>query len=70
MDLLPDDSFDYDNIAKAINEKTKLVTIQRSKGYQTRPTLSVERIGELISFIRKIKIINNFINICRLIFIV
>ncbi len=55
VDLLPDGSFDYDNIAEAINEKTKLVTIQRSKGYQTRPTLSVTRIGELISFIKNIK---------------
>lgn len=55
VDLLPDGSFDYDGIAKAINEKTHLVTIQRSKGYQTRPTFSVERIGELISFIKKIK---------------
>lgn len=55
VDLLPDGAFDYDNIEKAINEKTKLVTIQRSKGYQTRPTLSVERIGELIAFIKKIK---------------
>ena len=55
VDLLPDGGFDYDNIAKAINEKTKLVTIQRSKGYQTRPTLSVCRIGELISFIKNIK---------------
>ncbi len=55
VDLLPDGSFDYDNIAKAIGEKTKLVTIQRSKGYQTRPTLSVKRIGELIAFIKNIK---------------
>ncbi len=55
VDLLADGSFDYDNIAKAINEKTKLVTIQRSKGYQTRPTLSVARIGELIGFIKNIK---------------
>lgn len=55
VDLLADGSFDYDNIKKALNEKTKLVTIQRSKGYQTRPTLSVDRIGELISFIKKIK---------------
>ena len=55
VDLLPDGSFDYDGIKKAINEKTKLVTIQRSKGYQTRPTLSVSRIGELIFFIKNIK---------------
>ena len=55
VDLLPDGGFDYENIKKAINEKTKLVTIQRSKGYQTRPTLSVARIGELIAFIKEIK---------------
>ena len=55
VDLLEDGNFDYENIKKAINPKTKLVTIQRSKGYQTRPTLSVKRIGELISFIKGIK---------------
>ncbi len=55
VDLLEDGSFDYEGIKNALNEKTKLVTIQRSKGYQTRPTLSVARIGELISFIKEIK---------------
>lgn len=55
MDLLPDGSFDFDGIAAAVNEKTKLVTIQRSKGYATRPTLSVERIGQLIAFIKERK---------------
>ena len=55
VDLLSDGGFDYENIKKAINEKTKLVTIQRSKGYQTRPTLSVDRIGELITFVKNIK---------------
>jgi cystathionine beta-lyase family protein involved in aluminum resistance len=55
VDLLPDGAFDYEGIKAAINDKTKLVTIQRSKGYQTRPTLSVERIGELIAFIKDIK---------------
>lgn len=55
VNLLPDGSFDYDGIKKAIHEKTKLVTIQRSKGYQTRPTLSVKRIGELISFVKSVK---------------
>ena len=57
VDLLPDGSFDFENIKKILleNDNIKLVTIQRSKGYQTRPTLSVERIGELISFIKGIK---------------
>ena len=55
VDLLPDGTFDYESIEKAINEKTRLVTIQRSKGYDTRPTFSVSQIGELISFIKNIK---------------
>ncbi len=55
VDLLPDGTFDYENIAKALNEKTKLVTIQRSKGYASRPTFSVKQIGELISFIKERK---------------
>lgn len=55
VDLLSDGSFDWEGIKKAINSKTKLVTIQRSKGYATRPTLSVEKIGELISFVKNIK---------------
>lgn len=54
VDLLADGTFDYDNIGKAINEQTKLITIQRSKGYQTRPSFSVKQIGELISFIKAI----------------
>ncbi|MCI8483555.1 MAG: hypothetical protein HFH41_04360 [Lachnospiraceae bacterium] len=55
VDLLPDGSFDYERIRQAIHEKTRLVTIQRSKGYQTRPTLSVRQIGELISFVKNSK---------------
>ena len=55
VDLLEDGSFDYDGIKKAINEKTKMVTIQRSKGYQMRPTFSVTQIGELIAFVKSIK---------------
>ena len=54
-DLLPDGSFDYPAIAAAINEKTKLITIQRSKGYATRPSYSVAQIGELIAFCKKCK---------------
>lgn len=55
VDLLPDGNFDFEGIKRAVNEKTKLVTIQRSKGYATRPTLSVSRIKELISFVKGIK---------------
>lgn len=55
VDLLEDGTFDYEGIRKAINEKTKLITIQRSKGYATRPTFSVTQIGELIAFCKQIK---------------
>ena len=55
VDLLPDGTFDYEGIKKAINPKTKMITIQRSKGYATRPTFSVTQIGELIAFCKNIK---------------
>lgn len=51
-ELKPDGSFDYDAIAAALNEKTKLATIQRSKGYATRPSFSVTQLGELIAFLK------------------
>ena len=54
VELLPDGSFDFDGIRQAISKKTKLVEIQRSKGYLTRPTLSVEQIGEAIAFVKSI----------------
>lgn len=54
VELLPDGSFDYDKIAKAINSRTKLVAIQRSKGYLTRPTLSVKQIGDVIKHVKSI----------------
>nr|WP_296456795.1 methionine gamma-lyase family protein [uncultured Acetatifactor sp.] len=55
VDLKEDGRFDYDSIVEAMNPRTRLVTIQRSKGYQTRPTFSVKQIGELIAFVKKIK---------------
>ena len=55
VDLLPDGGFDYDGIRAAINEKTRLITIQRSKGYATRPSYSVEEIGKLITFCKECK---------------
>ena len=55
VNLLPDGTFDYEGIRKAINPKTKMITIQRSKGYATRPTFSVTQIGELIAFCKTIK---------------
>ncbi len=54
-DLLPDGGFDYEAIKNAVNEKTKLATIQRSKGYRMRPTFSVAQIGELTAFLKSLK---------------
>ena len=55
MELLPDGSFDFEGIKNAITDKTKLIEIQRSKGYLPRPTLSVAAIGEAIRFIKSIR---------------
>ncbi len=55
VELLPDGGFDYEGIRKAINERTKLITIQRSKGYAMRRTFSVSQIGELIAFCKSVK---------------
>ena len=53
VELLPDGSIDFPGIKAKIEEhgsKIKVVFIQRSKGYMTRPTLSVETIGEIAKF--------------------
>ena len=55
VDLTAEGGFDWEGIRAAINDKTKLVTIQRSKGYATRPTFSVKQIGELVKFIKSVK---------------
>ncbi len=55
VDLLQDNGFDFDGIKKALNEKTKLVTIQRSRGYSSRPSFTIDKIEELIRYIRSIK---------------
>ena len=55
VNLLKDGSFDYEGMKNAINDKTKMVTVQRSKGYQTRPTLSVSQIGELVAFVKSMR---------------
>ncbi len=55
VDLTPEGGFNWEGIRAAINDRTKLVTIQRSKGYATRSTFSVAQIGELIAFIKSVK---------------
>jgi len=55
VELLPDGGFDWEGIRNAIQKKTKVVTIQRSRGYASRPSFSVAQIGELIRFIKGIR---------------
>ena len=54
VELLDGGEFDFDKIKAAINNKAKIVAIQRSRGYSTRPTLSVEKIGKAIEFVKSI----------------
>ncbi len=55
VDLKPDGGFDWEGIRAALKPNTRLATIQRSKGYADRPTLSVAQIGELIRFLKERK---------------
>ncbi|PKM66635.1 MAG: hypothetical protein CVU95_10175 [Firmicutes bacterium HGW-Firmicutes-2] len=55
VDFIDNMNIDYPSIKAAIHEKTKLIAIQRSKGYDIRPTLSPETIGEIICFVKNIK---------------
>ena len=55
VDLTADSGFDYPAIRDAISSRTKLITIQRSKGYATRPSFSINQIGELIAFCKRLK---------------
>ena len=57
VDLLPDSTFDFKGIMAVLLEEPaiRLVTIQRSKGYQDRLTLSVRQIEEAISMIKSIR---------------
>lgn len=55
VELNENGTFDFEAIRAAVSDKTKMATIQRSKGYLTRPTFSVAQIGELIAFLKSIK---------------
>lgn len=55
VNLLPNGDFDFKGIKAAINDRTRIVEIQRSKGYDVRPSLSVKRIAELIEYVKSVK---------------
>ncbi|TBL80208.1 aminotransferase class I/II-fold pyridoxal phosphate-dependent enzyme [Paenibacillus thalictri] len=53
--LLADGAPDYPAIQRAITPQTKVVAIQRSRGYSWRPSFTVEQIGEMVRFVKEIK---------------
>lgn len=53
--LTKDGNVDYDEVAKAIKPNTKMIGIQRSKGYATRPSFTISQIKEMIKFVKEIK---------------
>ncbi|NJM48467.1 MAG: methionine gamma-lyase family protein [Alkalinema sp. RU_4_3] len=52
LDLLPDGSIDWENLATAIKPQTRMVTIQRSCGYAWRSSLSVAEIGRICEIVK------------------
>lgn len=52
---LKDNQIDYAAVRDAIKPNTKMIGIQRSKGYDNRPSFTVEEIGEMIRFVKEIK---------------
>ncbi|WP_028987286.1 aminotransferase class I/II-fold pyridoxal phosphate-dependent enzyme [Thermicanus aegyptius] len=53
--LTPDGALNWDEIAASITPRTKVVALQRSRGYEERPSISIEEIGEAVRFVKKMK---------------
>lgn len=54
VDLIDNKEIDWEGVQKAVNENTKMIAIQRSKGYATRPSFTIEQISEMVVKIRTI----------------
>ena len=54
VDLLHSGGIDYEAVEKAMKPNTKMIGIQRSKGYATRPSFTIEEIREMIRFVKEI----------------
>jgi cystathionine beta-lyase family protein involved in aluminum resistance len=55
VSLTDEGRVDFGEVAKQIKSNTKMIGIQRSKGYATRPSFTVEEIGEMVKFVKEIK---------------
>ncbi|SET74224.1 Cystathionine beta-lyase family protein involved in aluminum resistance [Enterococcus malodoratus] len=54
VDLLADGNVDFDGIKQKITDKTKVIAIQRSRGYASRPSFTIEKIKEICDFVKTI----------------
>lgn len=54
IELVNDERINYEKVSKRMNDKTKVIGIQRSKGYGTRPSFTIEQIKEMIDFVKEI----------------
>jgi cystathionine beta-lyase family protein involved in aluminum resistance len=55
IDLLEDGGIDWTNVQQAISDKTKVIAIQRSKGYANRPSFTIDQIEIMTKKIRSLK---------------
>lgn len=55
VDLLPDGSVDWNKVQAAVNERTKVIGIQRSRGYDWRASFTVEQIGEMVKRVKELR---------------
>ncbi len=54
VDLINNKEIDWNGVQKAVTSNTKMIAIQRSKGYATRPSFTIEQIADMIVKIRDI----------------
>lgn len=55
VELLPDGGVDWESVEQAITERTKVIGIQRSRGYSWRRSFTVSQIGEMVQRVRAIR---------------
>lgn len=55
VDLTAANGVDWETVAQAVSEKTKMIAIQRSRGYDTRPSFTIQQIGEMVKKVRELK---------------
>lgn len=54
ISLLPDGTVNYKQVKDSWTSNTKVIAIQRSKGYDQRPSFTIDQIGEMIQFVKEL----------------